>query len=356
MRATWALAVLAVLAGSPLALAGCSNTSNGSDAGRIAGSDAGRIGSDAARPPDAPPRTGDAGSVIDASTARLTMLASGVCPENLAVDSTAIYWVDTCKKAVRSMPIGGGSPSSLVSSLTIDGTDSLALYGNSLYYTDQTGVYQLPKAGGSRKTLASTPSSTPMNIAADSVHAFWSDSTGTVNGVVRTGGTPFTLASNQTGVGHIAIDPNNIYWITAGMQSANNGTLMQLAFGGSTPVQLASGLSEDGPVVVDGTTVYWGFRSSLTSSIMEVPIGGGSATKLLNTDQKPWDMVLDNGNIYWTDCFNLYRVPAAGGTNVTLASAGNYDCCSVAVDTTNVYWGCQDDGTSVPGAIFKAPK
>jgi hypothetical protein len=188
----------------------------------------------------------------------------------VAVDNTSVYWTNagsclnaSCTGALLSVPINGGTPVTLASSLGLP--RDVVVDGTNLYWTQNRdgAVMKTSIQGGSPTPLAvlgpsQTTTYTTQGIVVDAVNAYWRVGTDTsgqypasVLQVPLTGGSPKAIAFGQTGLG-IATDRKNLYWISAN----NSGMIMKAPPGGNPLTTLASGIGA-GRMAVDATSVYW---------------------------------------------------------------------------------------------------
>lgn len=171
--------------------------------------------------------------------------------------------------------------------------------------------------------LASLATS-PTDMAVNATHVYFTmQNEGTVSRVSRSGGAVQVLASLQPYPMRIALDGNNVYWLTTG--TGNGGT-------------------------------------NLDGSVMKLPLTGGSAVALATMEPYPQALTVDASHVYWTNALgpglaagSVMKVPIAGGSKVELVSTGDYTSPrGIAVDATAVYWINMGEA-AFPGSIMKVP-
>jgi hypothetical protein len=100
----------------------------------------------------------------------IEVLEQKVQPTALVVDAETVYWVNFWNGTLQSVPKTGGAPTTLVSG--VGGHTWLAVDGTLLYFTTASEVKAVPKAGGKVATIASGLHF-PHDLALDTKHVYW---------------------------------------------------------------------------------------------------------------------------------------------------------------------------------------
>jgi hypothetical protein len=309
-------------------------------------------------------------STVGCSSAGPTTLATGEPqPLGIAAQGGNVYWVNHWGGTVRKIAAGGGTPATLASGQATP--TSIAVDGANVYWTNDStqnstafadiynadgAVMTVPLAGGTPTTLASGQYS-PLSIAVDATSVYFvSQGSNLRNGSVMKvpigGGAPTTLASGQFLVGALAVDATSVYW-TNGGATGSDGHLMKVPIAGGAATTLATGWSAvtpgrawgtiATPIAVDATSVYWmaGGANPGGGSLMKVAKDGGTTITLASFWDNPGRaIVLDATNVYFSLGRDFLKVPIGGGLTIPFAVgvSSDHDIGGFALDATNVYW------------------
>ncbi len=197
----------------------------------------------------------------------------------IAVDATNVYWTGEGDGTISKVPIEGGPSTTLATApawCVTCGSLEIAAHANRVYWlfdgpiggtcpTDGVPNYpcmgstvrSVPVGGGSSTTVVSGTWG-PFTFAIDATSIYWIDGANDVVKKPLGGGTPVVLASGQRRPFSIAVDATHVYWTNLGTGGGiDDGTVMKVPIGGGEPVTLASGQRSPDKIVVDATSVYW---------------------------------------------------------------------------------------------------
>ena len=326
--------------------------------------------------PDPPAPVPVAGGCTSASP---TILASGQdSPSAIAVDSSAVYWIDTGSRQVMSADLCGTAVTTLV--VSTDKITGIAIDDTNVYFLDLGGTQgdgpitamAVPKAGGTTRAIASTTGyvgpeqEDPIAVDDTSVYFAANEATlanGTIVSAPKSGGSVTVLATGQWNINTLLVDSTNVYWSSTNGDSIFGAVSSCLKTGGPTDalvVGMTSGADVAGffAIALDAGYVY----VPEPAAVARIPKGGG-AVELITTTQSLQDNVqtgiaVDSSHVYWVETPGeasvIHVATAAGGPDATLVSAATGDEASgvrLAVDATSVYWTSYGTGT-----VMRAPK
>jgi hypothetical protein len=278
-------------------------------------------------------------------------LATGLSsPRSIAVDDNYVFWSEP-SVLKRVSKTGAGETAVATSSLY--GFGQMVLDGNYLYYLDSgTKVQKLLKSGGTPTTLA-TGSSFYDAITVQNNVVFWGVPSGLIYSVPTAGGSVTTVATGSQDIASIRVTNNTVVW----SQTTYPAVVFAQPIGGSR-ITLSSGVNvEPGLAIQDGFAYFTG-----SESIYRVPIGGGIRQTLASNLNDAYDLALDATNIYWVEAGNplgtngsVRQMPLSGGPIITLAT-NLAQPVAITVDSTNVYWLENNNGNTTRSALKWAAK
>jgi hypothetical protein len=239
-------------------------------------------------------------NVVPKNGGAVTVLASGqTYPSVLTSDGTSIFWSDETISPLQfgSVPIGGGTVTTLVTSDPDKGAVCLVVDDTNIYWN---GYYAMPKGGGATKYL------------------------------------PNTYEIDQAR--HCVMNGSSIYSIS------DNEVLRMSLYGDITLLAFVTNGEEIG---ADTTNVYWSFGYPGTySGLSKTGTGGGGAPVVtIASDPDPFlhqHIRLDGAYVYsfqscTSTCGTITRTPTVGGPPVTIVDTID-DLVDVQIDATSIYW------------------
>ena len=201
----------------------------------------------------------------------------------------------------------------------------------------------------------------PYGVAVDQTHVYFTTTDGTVQRVLKNGGSPEILAEGLGALGNLVIHEGRLYFANRSarvvQRIAKNGV--------SGPATLTPQLPNLTQVAADASGVYFVVPfdqfGNGPGSIGRVAPGNLTITWLTTNLVRPNYLFLDSGYAYFSQAFydanqNKYveglvnRMPQGGGEIETLASMEIIPMPIVA-DAEAVYWGT-DDGEAIRKHTF----
>jgi hypothetical protein len=296
----------------------------------------------------------------------------------LSVVGANAYWIDPYNHALYTVPIAGGSVSSLATGIgapTVDGLISLAVTTTTAYWTEggtyrgccvqaSTGtIKSVPLGGGTVSTLFAGLDA-PLALTIEDSNAVWAESWRIAQAPLA-GGAATTLASGiATNMARIAVDASHVYILDTDFIKtlpAAGGTVEKLAAVTGTIADFSGGGQD---IAVDGSSVYWTVQGGQSgATVQKVALTGGTPvtlaidTSLANPQQCYWRIAVDAQSVYWSSgstqhpigC-KILRAPLNGGPTTILVDYAFL--ADFTVDGINVYF---SELGSNPGSIQQIP-
>jgi Domain of unknown function (DUF5050) len=249
---------------------------------------------------------------------------------DLAVNSTHIFWANG--SAAYRAPIAGGSPeimgvTEMATSLVIDDVD---LYWSTYKSNNTGGVYRSALSAPGGVDVFAQYQSMSMGLAVDDLSVYWGVQDG-LRKLSKTGATPTDLVSGYTNVWSIALDANNVYFVSR----SSAGKVARVSKSGGAVTDLMSNQHVPGALVVDADSVYFVKGSG---ELVKVGKNGSGATVLASGYGSPAALDIDDAHVFFTNGAGglVVQVPKVSGAAVTRHDGGMPT--SVKVANGIVYW------------------
>ena len=158
-----------------------------------------------------------------------------------------------------------------------------------------------PAVRGAHPRQIATIPDTPIHLALDATHVYWTstynDDTGRVSRVRKRGGPVEVLASGQASPFALAVDKDHVYWSNLG-GSSGRGVIQKIPKAGGAPFTLADDEAPTSIAVADDGLYF--FRI-LPQRVKRVPLDGGAATLVSSDAAMPASIVASASEVYWAD-------------------------------------------------------
>lgn len=246
------------------------------------------------------------------------------------------------KGRVMRGPKQGGEPT-----LVADGQnlpDSLAVDGDTVYWTGEYDVLRAPVAGGKPSLLfeGNETLGSPMSLTIRGGHiafGFTHPEAGGVHVVDKTGKRvrePFAVAG---GVSSVALSDDAAF-----AYSRRQLAIGRVPLSDGQPKTIVSGVKGCGAMVSDGATLYW--TEPGDGRVRSVPVGGGDVMTVSEGYQRPWALALAGDHLVLSDreAGTVVRIPKKGGQGVIVA---RNQSLPIDVDAGDgyAYWVSPERGT-----------
>ena len=291
-------------------------------------------------------------------------------PADLAVDDTAIYWLNygsVTPASVQKLSKSGGVPITLALSpldpfrMALDDLYVYWLtYGPNSAEPQMGGLQRVLKSGGPVETLHKN-ADYPAGLAVAGTGIWWANSTISAGGaqIVRTDklGGDMILASGENNPLSFAASGSRIYWVSR----APGVTLRSMDQGGGPVVSEAADQTEEGglEVAAFGNSVFWtstlGVLYSLRTDVPSQPVALDSSGTSL-ADGAVAAVAADAANVYWVadPPLGIHYRSLTDPTAVSKLLVADAHVWRIASDGAHVYW--ISVGTfPQPNTIFSLP-
>ncbi len=247
------------------------------------------------------------GCGADAGSCIVTLAADQPSPAAVELSGTTVFWSTISDDGIWSLPQGTSSP--LPFATGQDFPRSLAVDDTALYWVN---AGQLGSGNGDiHRAWLDTPGGLPVVTGLDSPVAltvfgstvFWTsygvnDTDGRVMSADVTGGATTDIALYQSQPRGIRVSPAYVYWANSG-----DGTLMRATPDASEVKKLVNGLATPSNVAVDADHVYWVEAGTpnvyADGSVKAANLDGTNVVTLAKDQLDPRRIALDPEHVYW---------------------------------------------------------
>lgn len=347
------LAAGAIAACVPGLPSGALGGPNGGSGGRAAAAGTGGLGGAPPASGGGPPATGtgatagpdaSAGGAAGPTWDQYVFVDDVSMPQNLAVDSRYVYWLDFDRSSVMRAPTAGGLPVPVSVANYPQGGDWIALDSRNVYWSlSMKGIYTAPIDGGAPSAIVpfTVSQRTIWKFAANEDGLFWIEDVGVDESLMKVGhdGGPSTQLATIRSATAIAVDDQYVYWAgvptTGGCTTLDCQSINKLAVSGGEPVVLAPSGGVPTILALDATHVYW---LNDAHGVMRIAKDGGPP-ELVPGPVDAQSFAVDASGIYWSDQRGsiFASTPGASDARIVVKGAGE-SATGLALGTDSVYW------------------
>ena len=192
----------------------------------------------------------------------------------------------------------------------IEGALNIAVAGNKVYWTAQTGesagsINSANLDGSGAKELTAIKA-VPMGIAVDVANSklYWTNSRGRIQSSNLDGSRIANVLQNLSGPMDIAIGRSNLYWTEYDATAGEGNLGIANSTGRGTPKYVSTGSDMPGSLVVAGNKVYWTEMTGTSAgSINSATLSGTDVKQLASIRAVPVGIAVDTARskLYWTN-------------------------------------------------------
>jgi len=296
----------------------------------------------------------DAASTLARTPIALVAADAGFMPMKLALDDDYIYFSEANTGGIYRIAKTGGMPLPYWEGITFP--FAVAVDDATVYWGDVEGVWRCPKAGcpGGMETAIAPSIENVQAIAIDQANVYWTDDVASqVLAAPLTGasaGTRLWSGSSNASPLNIATDGQHVYF------TSDDGRLhiVDVDGGAASPSTLGAAGSASLGVTVQGSQVFWTAGGAQGKVLETATAAPTTANTVLTNQNVPGAIVSDGVNLYWLatdgDAGALHTC-AIDDCQSSILAGSMVAPCDVVVDTSAVYYTDQQGGV-----LWKLPK
>jgi hypothetical protein len=317
--------------------------------------------------------------IVPSASMAAIVAATGPSPSSLTVGNGTLYWFETGEDALKSVPIGGGTPKVLATRMVdpiwlgfagsdVIWTDFRAPQGPSCPGTVPKLVIKRTTAIGNTTVLATVDGcgvglANPVLVGTT---LYWTSSDAsqeTINATPLDGGATTVVATSAVGFSQMVASGGNLYWLESSPTTNFMSAIRSVPAAGGSVTTLLSGFNAGVPFfAVDAANVYYTVPTGPNAidmvDLVALPLSGGAPTTLASGIWPPMRMIATGTHVIWIDRVgDVYSISLAGPAPVVLATvgpgnAGPYD---LAFDGNSVIWiEASNVGTTAAQGLIRA--
>lgn len=211
---------------------------------------------------------------------------------------------------------------------------SIAVDGDFVYWTRADGTVKKASLDtGVITTLGQQTGAATGNLVFDEATLYWSVDSSLAT-VPKAGGA--LQVYPQTGpILALSRDETNLYWTS----SDSTGGVVNQARKADFSVQTLATADNPRPIMAGTATLYWGAEQPSTSNVLfQVPVGGGVVSPVLTSGATVSALTQDTANIYWSGTDGSVHLMAHDAGNPQVLASGQSIPSALITDSAHVYW------------------
>ncbi|WP_437675706.1 ABC transporter permease [Sorangium sp. So ce131] len=273
---------------------------------------------------------------------------------------------------IVSIPRDGGAAGPLLGTAGFGDPAWVAYAEGKLYWSNWSNAkvfsISIDPPSTSAIQVADVPPQDPMpqsafgRLAADRDHIYWATQVPEALWRAKSDGSEIygEKVAEGSPIG-IAVDETHIYWSDYDGRQILRTTKDPLG----SPERFAETNGAPATLVLSKGVVYWltEYTGAIQSKRTDAQLAAPPFTITVDPDAVPASIAVDDEFVYWTVATNtnedqrgeVKRSPLGVGNPVTLATGASY-FFEIAVDCGYIYWNINDLNNEEPTAVFRMPK